>query len=298
MTDHFISLSQFSSSQILTLLEKAQKFSLNVHSNRLRDKIFVNMFYEPSTRTRCSFEIAAKRLGANIINFSPEVSSLQKGESIYDTLKCFESFDVDGLIIRHTDDYLLERMKSQIKVPMINGGAGKNDHPSQTLLDLLTLKQEFGKLKGLKIAICGDIKHSRVARSFENICQHFQIKLFFCGPELLLPTKDKENLKGEIQDFDQILPEVDAVMMLRIQIERHSDLDLNKDLYFEKFGLTVDRINRMKSNAIILHPGPFCRGVEIADSAIEHDKSRIFKQMSNGVFARMAILDSIIKGFS
>lgn len=284
MIKHFLSLSSFSKDQLWDLLMKAHSFSVQASfPPSLQNKIIANVFYEPSTRTRCSFEIAAKRLGAEVVNFSPETSSVKKGETIYDTLRSLESLGVDSIVLRHSDDRVFDELQGKIQCPMINAGAGKYEHPTQGLLDLLTLYQEFGKLEGLKIAVCGDIKHSRVAGSLMVAAKHFGMEVFACGPEALV--------SGERSDFDSVLPEVDAVMMLRIQLERHDGLELDAKTYRDAFGLTSERVKRLKPKAIIMHPGPFNRGVEIDDEIVEHPQSRIFKQMSNGVFARMSVLE-------
>lgn len=299
MIKHFLSLSSFSSLDLQALIDRANYFFLHqrqpdkIH-HLLKHKIIANAFYEPSTRTRCSFEIAAKRLGAEVVNFVPENSSVKKGETVYDTLKTLESLGVDSIVLRHADDNVLDLLHGKFDLPLINAGAGKTEHPSQGLLDLLTLYQEFGKLKGLKIAVCGDIKHSRVAGSLMIAAEIFGMQIYLCGPDSLLPHLQKDFIKKA--NFDEILPEVDAVMMLRIQLERHESLELNAPEYNKQFGLTSDRVNKMKKDAIILHPGPFNRGVEIDDEVVEHRQSRIFKQMSNGVFARMAILEWALSG--
>lgn len=294
MIKHFLSLASFAPHEILSLIQRAQYFYLHQNqpdkiSSILKHKIFANVFYEPSTRTRCSFEIAAKRLGADVVNFIPENSSVKKGETVYDTLKTLESLGVDGIVFRHSDDHVFDAIHGRFVLPLLNAGAGKIEHPSQGLLDLLTLYQEFGKLEGLKIAICGDIKHSRVAGSLMVAAKMFGMQIYLCGPEELLPERKEDYINQA--DFDQILPEVDAVMMLRIQLERHENLELSSATYLKQFGLTLPRVQKMKKDAIIMHPGPFNRGVEIADEVVEHEKSRIFKQMGNGVFARMAILE-------
>lgn len=294
MIKHFLSLSSFSESELLSLIDRAQYFFLHKNqpdkvSQILKNKIFANVFYEPSTRTRCSFEIAAKRLGADVVNFVPENSSVKKGETVYDTLKTLESLGVDGIVFRHSDDHIFDELSGRFQLPLVNAGAGKHEHPSQGLLDLLTLKQEFGKLQGLKVAVCGDIKHSRVAGSLMVAAEIFGMEIYLCGPESLLPTTHKSFI--HTSHFDEALSKVDAVMMLRIQLERHENLDLNPAIYHKNFGLTLERMEKMKKNAIVLHPGPFNRGIEIADEVVEHPQSRIFKQMSNGVFARMAVLE-------
>jgi aspartate carbamoyltransferase catalytic subunit len=289
MIKHFTSLASFSPSSLQSLIDRAQYFFLHQNQpdklhHHLRHKIIANAFYEPSTRTRCSFEIAAKRLGADVVNFSPENSSVKKGETVYDTLKTLESLGVDAIVMRHSDDHIFESLQEKFQTPLINAGAGKYEHPSQGLLDLLTLHQEFGKLQGLKIAVCGDIKHSRVAGSLMVAAEKFGMTIHLCGPDALVPNTNKAN-------FDDVIPEVDAVMMLRIQLERHESLDLDPQKYHHQFGLDEKRVQRMKREAIILHPGPFNRGVEISDEIVEHKQSRIFKQMGNGVHARMAILE-------
>lgn len=299
MIKHFLSLSSFSSSDLQALINRAHFFSLETkHPDKighlLKNKIFANVFYEPSTRTRCSFEIAAKRLGAEVVNFVPENSSVKKGETVYDTLKTLESLGVDGIVFRHSDDHVFDFLHHKFDLPLLNAGAGKNEHPSQGLLDLLTLQQEFGKLEGLNIAVCGDIKHSRVAGSLMVAAEKFKFNVFLCGPESLIQeTRNTHVFKSH---FDEILPQVDAIMMLRIQLERHDELELDPVSYHKQFGLNQKRMSSMRKEAIILHPGPFNRGVEISDDIVEHEQSRIFKQMSNGVFARMAILEWAIQG--
>jgi aspartate carbamoyltransferase catalytic subunit len=299
MIKHFLSLSNFSTQDLSSLIDRAQFFfQQNSKPDEthavLKDKIISNLFYEPSTRTRCSFEIAAKKLGAHVINLQPENSSVKKGETVYDTLKTFEALGSDGIILRHQDDHVFEELRSKISVPLINAGAGKFEHPSQGLLDLLTLKQEFGKLEGLKIAVCGDIKHSRVAGSLMVAAEKFGMEIFLCGPETLLPKRTEKYLHSA--NLDDVLPKIDAIMMLRIQLERHESLELDSKTYHEQFGLNLKRVKIMKKNAIIMHPGPFNRGIELSDEVVEHHQSRIFKQVSNGVFSRMAILEWALRG--
>ncbi len=294
MIKHFLSLSSFSESQLYSLIDRSHFFSLHHKTpdkinQLLKDKIFANVFYEPSTRTRCSFEVAAKRLGAQVVNFVPENSSVKKGETVYDTLRSLESLGLDGIILRHADDNVFDELQERIRVPLLNAGAGKYEHPSQGLLDLLTLHQEFKKLTGLKIAVCGDVKHSRVAGSLMVSAEKFGMELFLCGPQSLLPETGKPHIKKA--NFDEVIKDVDAVMMLRIQLERHEHLDLDQATYHRDFGLSLERLGTLRKHAIVLHPGPFNRGLEISDEVVEHPKSRIFKQMSNGVFARMAVLE-------
>lgn len=298
MIKHFLSLSSIPNSHILSLIDRAVFFSLQKNQpdkfhHLLKNKIVANIFYEPSTRTRISFEVAAKKLGADVVNFTPENSSVKKGETVYDTLKTLENLEIDALILRHSDDHIFDSLQNKISKPIINAGAGKFEHPSQGLLDLVTLYQEFGKLEGLKVAVCGDIKYSRVAGSLFVAAKKFGMKIFICGPKILMPDEYDSTYIQQI-DFDEAITQVDAVMMLRIQLERHIGLELDAKSYHQEFGLTLSRVEKMKDHAIIMHPGPFNRGIEISDEVVEHSKSRIFKQVNNGVFARMAILEWII----
>ncbi|HLW57061.1 MAG TPA: aspartate carbamoyltransferase catalytic subunit [Bacteriovoracaceae bacterium] len=291
MIKHFLALANFSSTEIGEFVDRAYSFSLLKNSpdkinHLLKNKIFSNAFFEASTRTRSSFEIAAKRLGGDIVNFWPESSSTKKGETVHDTLKCLENLGVDGIILRHSDDSLIEQLAHKLNTPLINAGAGKFEHPSQGLLDLLTLKKEFGELKGLRVGICGDILHSRVAGSMMVAAKKLGFEVVLMGPENLIP---KNNFKHA--DFDKTLPHLDAIMMLRIQHERHEGIFLNQTDYREAFGMTAKRASKLASHTIIMHPGPFNRGVEIDDEAIEHPNSRIWAQMENGVYARMSILE-------
>jgi len=295
MINHFLTLSNLSIETILSLLKRAQDFEFSSPSQFnqiLKNKIIANVFYEPSTRTRCSFEIAAKKLGAEVINFSPDHSSVKKGESLYDTLKTFESLGVDAIILRHSDDHIFDTLAHKIKIPLINAGAGRFEHPSQGLLDLYTIQKEFKTLENLNIGICGDIKHSRVAGSMIVAAEKFKMNLFFSGPSELQRTELKA-FRYE-KNFDDLITKVDALMMLRIQFERHENLELNEKDYLRLYGLNSERTSKMKNHSIIMHPGPFNRNIEIADEVIEHPKSRIFEQVKNGVYTRMSLLEYVL----
>jgi aspartate carbamoyltransferase catalytic subunit len=288
MVKHFLSLANLSVSEIDSLLDRSHFFSQNSdHDSLLKNKVIALVFYEPSTRTRCSFEMAAYKLGARIINFSPENTSVKKGETVYDTLKTLESIGVDAIVLRHSDDNICDELQNKLKIPLINAGAGKQEHPSQGLLDLLTLRNEFGHLQGLNVGLCGDIKHSRVAGSMMVAASKYEMNLLLSGPDQLLPSA------GTL--FDEALETVDAMIMLRIQLERHQSLEINAQIYREKYGMSLARAARMKEKAIIMHPGPFNRGVEIDDDIVEHSRSRIFNQVQNGVYTRMAILENIVR---
>ena len=257
----------------------------------LENKVVANLFFENSTRTKFSFEIAALRLGAKTLNFNESNSSRTKGESLYDTLKTFESLGIDTAIIRHSDDHFIENSTRDFSFSIINGGAGKFEHPSQSLLDLFTIQEEFKSLEGLTVAICGDINSSRVAKSNIRIFQKMGIKVLLCGPDTLLP-KDENLLphckKSSVRDAAKV---ADVMMFLRIQHERHEAFELDIKNYNQEYGLNDEVMSLLKEESIIMHPGPVNRDVEIKTNLVEHPKSRIFKQIENGVYTRMAILD-------
>lgn len=289
---HLLVSNDLTRDDILSILEKAHFFSQQTQFKKsYSNKVVANLFFENSTRTRFSFEIAEKKLGADVINFIAESSSLAKGESLEDTLKTLQAIGVNVAVVRHSDDYLLHNLKNSTELSLINAGAGKKEHPSQGLLDLLTIQQEFGTLDNLKIAIVGDVKYSRVAGSFMGYTKNFNSKVYICGPEQVIPNQEDLPEHCELANLDDIIDQVDVLMLLRIQTERHVGLEINKEDYLPYYGLNHERIAMMKEKSIIMHPAPVNRGVEIASDLVEHSKSRIFKQMSNGVFTRMAILE-------
>ncbi|HAI79602.1 MAG TPA: aspartate carbamoyltransferase, partial [Chryseobacterium sp.] len=247
--------------------------------------------------TKTSFDLAQRKLGLHVVPFDVTASSVNKGESLYDTVKTFESLGVNLTVIRHKQDKYYEELKN-ISIPVINGGDGSGNHPSQTLLDLMTIQQEFGKFKGLKIGIVGDVKHSRVANSNAEALRKLGAKVYFSGPEKWFD--EGTIINGTYLSIDDLVTEVDVVMLLRIQHERHGEkMKISLESYHRKFGLTKEREKMMKKGAIIMHPAPINRGVEIAGELVECERSRIFQQMKNGVFARMAILKDALesKGF-
>ena len=210
---------------------------------------------------------------------------MNKGESFYDTVKTFESFGIDALVIRSSKNEYYKQLVDRIHVPILNAGDGTKDHPTQSLLDLLTIRQEFGSFEGLKIAIVGDIKHSRVAHTNIEIMERLGMECYVSGPE-----EFKEEGYRYI-DLDEAVANMDVLMLLRVQHERHaSAMQISKEEYHQRFGLNMQRVMKMKEKAIIMHPAPFNRNVEIADDVVECEKSRIFKQINNGVYVRMAAL--------
>ncbi|WP_349410437.1 aspartate carbamoyltransferase catalytic subunit [Pseudalkalibacillus sp. SCS-8] len=287
--NHLLTIDTLSPTRIEYLLKRAQYIlDRNFDVSEPTEKRFVaNLFYEPSTRTKFSFEVAEKRLGLHVLNFEAEGSSVQKGESLYDTVRTLEAIGAEAVIIRHNEDRYFQQLQD-VGIPILNAGDGCGNHPTQSLLDLLTIQQEFIVLQGLTVAIIGDLRHSRVARSNASLLTKMGAKVLFSGPEQWFDT---EMPNGTYVPIDQAIKEADAVMMLRIQHERHADImDLTKEQYHQQFGLTVERERLMKNQSIILHPAPVNRGVEIADELVECGRSRIFKQMTNGVAIRMAVL--------
>ncbi|WP_332020987.1 aspartate carbamoyltransferase catalytic subunit [Kaistella sp.] len=283
--------------KINVLLKSAQEFAEG-KTVKAVDEIYVsNLFFEDSTRTKTSFDLAQRKLGLHVVPFDVTASSVNKGESLYDTVKTLESLGVNLTVIRHKQDKYYEELKN-ISIPVINGGDGSGNHPSQTLLDLMTIQQEFGKFKGLKIGIVGDVKHSRVANSNAEALRKLGAKVYFSGPEKWFD--EGTIINGTYLSIDDLVTEVDVVMLLRIQHERHGEkMKISLESYHRKFGLTKEREKVMKKGAIIMHPAPINRGVEIAGELVECERSRIFQQMKNGVFARMAILKDALesKGF-
>lgn len=288
---NLLELADISNDEIYAILKEAEQFQQGKHWTVPGQMFACNLFFEPSTRTRFSFEIAEKKLGLDVIQFSVEHSSVQKGETLYDTVRTLEEIGVNVVVIRHHEDCFYKDLLGKISIPIINAGDGCGNHPTQSLLDLLTIYQEFQTFEGLNIVIVGDIKHSRVARSNAHVLRRLGADVKISGPEYWY-----DDALGEYIDFDEAVESADVLMMLRIQHERHSkngDFVTLKE-YHRKFGLTKEREKRMKETSIVMHPGPVNRNVEIASELVESPKSRIFKQMHNGVYVRMAVLKRLL----
>lgn len=292
-----IKLSRLTIEEIEKILDEASEFAKGKVS-KAKDEIYVsNMFFEDSTRTKMSFEIAQKKLGLNIVNFDAEKSSLKKGETLMDTIRTLEAIGIELAVIRHSKTRYFDELK-EAKLAIVNAGDGIGTHPTQAILDALTIKQEFGKIEGLKVGIIGDVKHSRVANSTSMLLRRLGAKVNFSGPEFLFD--EAMLINGIYHPIDEIIKESDVIIMLRVQNERHQEgIKINTEDYLKKYGLTKERERKMKLGAIIMHPAPINRGVEIDDELVDCPRSRIFKQMENGVFARMAILKRSLqnKGF-
>ncbi|WP_226665809.1 aspartate carbamoyltransferase catalytic subunit [Metabacillus litoralis] len=283
---NLLMMNELTNEEIIEILYDAQQYKLG-NGWKPSEMMFVsNLFFEPSTRTRFSFEVAEKKLGLEVLNFSAEHSSVQKGETLYDTVKTLESIGANAVVIRHQEDHFFEDLIGKVSIPIINAGDGCGHHPTQSLLDLLTIQQEFGSFKDLTVSIHGDIKHSRVARSNAEVLTRLGAKVLFSGPK---EWQDPLNNNGTYVEVDEAISQSDVVMLLRIQHERHEQ-KANAQNYLSQYGLTKERAKQMNNQAIIMHPAPVNRDVEIDGDLIECERSRIFKQMENGVFARMAVL--------
>lgn len=250
--------------------------------------LIANLFFEPSTRTRFSFETAEKRLGFQVLNFSSGTSSTQKGESLYDTVRTMQAIGAQAVVIRHRQEAYYHDLIHGIELPILNAGDGAGNHPTQALLDLLTLRQEFLLFRGLTVAIIGDLRYSRVARSDAEVLSRLGCRVLLSGPE----EWKNDSLPGEYKPVDEAVRAADAVIMLRIQHERHEQaMKMTKEAYHRCYGLTRERAAAMKQGGIIMHPGPVNRGVELDSDLVESGRSRYFKQISNGVAVRMASLE-------
>ena len=269
----------------------------------LRGRTIVNLFAEDSTRTRISFEAAAKRLSADVINFSAKGSSVSKGESLKDTAQTLQAMGADAVIIRHSASGAAQRLADLewMSGSVVNAGDGTHEHPSQALLDAFTIRKHLGKgqedLQGLRIAIVGDVLHSRVARSNVLLLTKLGAHVTLVAPPTLLPVGVETWPVDISYDFDEVISHVDVVMMLRIQLERMSELFFpNAREYSRYFGLTLDRLRTLNPNAIVMHPGPMNRGLEITADAADSARSVIVEQVTNGVNVRMAILYILLAG--
>ncbi|WP_294174382.1 aspartate carbamoyltransferase catalytic subunit [uncultured Sphingomonas sp.] len=286
-----LSIDSLTDEQIDGLLETADLFTRRGGgSTRYAGRIVFNLFYENSTRTLMSFAAAAARLGAVPLTLPVEQSSIKKGETLADTARTLNAMGPDALVMRHGEDGSVAEVAQLMDCPVLNAGDGTNEHPTQALLDALTLRQHFGRIEGLTVAICGDIRHSRVARSNRKLLERLGATVRLAGPPPLLP----DDLPGG-GAIDEAVRGADAVMMLRIQRERLAEeLGDSPGEYLASYGLTVERLAQAAPHAVVLHPGPMNRGVEIADEIADHPRSLILRQVANGVAMRMAVLDLLL----
>ena len=265
----------------------------------LRGRTMVNLFYEDSTRTRISFEAAAKRLSADVITFSAKGSSVSKGESLKDTALTLQSMGADAVVIRHSASGAPHRLAGWIEGSVVNAGDGTHEHPTQALLDAYTMRSRLGRLSGLTVAIVGDVLHSRVARSNVLLLHTLGADVTLVGPPTLLPVGVDAWPVKTSYDLDAVLPTADVVMMLRVQRERMDDAFFPSEReYSRRYGLDAARLRRMPEHAIVMHPGPMNRGMEIAAEVADSPRSTIVEQVANGVSVRMAVLYLLLGGIS
>jgi aspartate carbamoyltransferase catalytic subunit len=306
---HLLTLEGLPRELLLQLLDRAAQFRAHPQAGaafrqRLAGTAVCTLFFEPSTRTRSSFQLAAMRLGADVLNFDASTSSTSKGESATDTLRTLEAMGVRGFVVRHHDDgavVALARAAGE-GTALVNGGDGRSDHPTQGLLDMLTLRQARGEdLSRLKILLVGDVRHSRVARSDLHALRALGAgsaaggELRVCGPRSLLPEDGTLAGCTVFDDFDAALDGADAVMLLRLQRERMAEgLVASLEDYHRDYGLTAGRLCRAAPDAVVLHPGPMNRGVEIDDAVADGAHSLVRQQVANGVAVRMAVLEALL----
>ncbi|MDF5756801.1 aspartate carbamoyltransferase catalytic subunit [Spongiactinospora sp. TRM90649] len=302
MNRHLISAADLGRDDALLILDTADELSrVSERSIKklptLRGRTVVNLFFEDSTRTRISFEAAAKRLSADVINFSAKGSSVSKGESLKDTALTLQAMGADAVVIRHSASGAPHRLAAWVDGSVVNAGDGTHEHPTQALLDAFTMRRRLGVLDGRRIAIVGDVLHSRVARSNVLLLHTLGAEVTLVAPPTLLPVT-VESWPCEVSyDLDSVLPKSDAVMMLRVQKERMNDAFFpSAREYSRRYGLDRDRLARMPEDAIVMHPGPMNRGMEIAAEVADSARSTIVEQVANGVTIRMAVLYLLLGG--
>ena len=295
---HLLTAEALTDREVMGLIRRAGEFKQGAKWHPEERQYFAtNLYFENSARTHKSFEVAEKKLGLEVIEFEASRSSVQKGETLYDTVLTMSAIGVDVAVIRHgKENYYDELIQSKtIQCSIINGGDGSGQHPTQCLLDLMTIYEEFGGFEGLKVAIVGDITHSRVAKSNMQLLNRLGAEIYFSGPEEWYDHQF--DVYGQYVPLDEIVEKVDVMMLLRVQHERHDGKEsFSKEGYHLEYGLTNERATRLQKHAIIMHPAPVNRDVELADELVESLQSRIVAQMSNGVFMRMAILEAILHG--
>lgn len=293
---HLLTLHELSRDELLYVLDTAQSFQeVSTRSIKkvpaLRGRVVVNMFFEESTRTRISFELAAQRLGADVLDFAEKLSSTQKGESLVDTARTIEAMGVDIMVLRHPSAGAALDLTRAVNCCVINAGDGQHAHPTQGLLDLFTIRERKGRFDGLNVAIVGDIAHSRVARSDLQGLRKLGAIVTLVGPPTLVPRAFEQLGARVTHDFDAVLGEMDVISMLRIQKERiTSSVFPSVREYVQLFGMTRERLARCKPDVLIMHPGPVNRGIELAADVADGPHSSILRQVTNGLAVRMAVL--------
>jgi aspartate carbamoyltransferase catalytic subunit len=296
--NHLLSAADLSADQIRFLLDRAKSFAEPVRRGEnldlLKGKTVVNLFYENSTRTRLSFELATRKLGASTLNFTTSASSVAKGETLIDTSKNIQAMGPHCIVVRHASAGSPQFLAKNLRIPIVNAGDGFHEHPTQALLDAFTIEEKLSSVKGKRIVILGDIAHSRVARSNISILKKLGASVAVCGPPTLLPPQPEVLGVDYSYRPDTLLKDADVIMALRIQRERQNKMQLpSLDEYSKFWGLTRERAQSLKKNVIILHPGPINRGVEMDPEVADGPLSVILDQVFNGILVRMAVLATV-----
>ncbi|MBS1856602.1 MAG: aspartate carbamoyltransferase catalytic subunit [Acidobacteria bacterium] len=301
MPEGLLGIEELDRGQIEAILQRAKHFQpMQSQSlkklDTLRGKMIVNLFYEASTRTRTSFEIAAKRLGADAVSITASGSSVTKGESLVDTLNTLAAMRPDAIVMRHAASGAPHFLARHLPTPIINAGDGTHEHPTQALLDARTILDRKGKLTGLRVAIIGDIAHSRVARSNVHLLARFGAEIVLCGPASLLPAELQHLAPGVTltTDIRTAIRNADVIMMLRVQLERQHEAAFPASEYFRFYGLQLGHLDLAKPDAIVMHPGPINRGRELSSEVADFQRSVILNQVENGIAVRMAVLEKVI----
>jgi aspartate carbamoyltransferase catalytic subunit len=285
--------------EIEAILERARFFQRGERNSKfeaLRGRMIVNLFFEASTRTRVSFEIAARRLSADTVSIAAQGSSVSKGESLVDTLNTLGAMRPSAIVMRHSASGAPHFLARHLQIPIVNAGDGTHEHPTQALLDALTILDRLPGLEGLRVAIIGDIAHSRVARSNVHLLSRFGASVVLCGPPSLLP-KELAQLAPGVEltcDMREALRDADVIMMLRVQLERQHEAPMAAGEYFRFYGLRQEHMELAKPDAIVMHPGPINRGRELSSEVADSQRSVILNQVENGIAVRMAVLERIL----
>lgn len=301
---HLLGLADLTAEEIYSILDTARSFReiLERPIKRLptlQGKTVVNLFFEPSTRTRISFELAEKRMSADIVNFSASASSVKKGETLIDTVRNIEAMKIDMVVVRHSSPGAPHLLSRFVKAHVINAGDGGHEHPTQALLDMMTIREKLGTLQGVTVALVGDISHSRVALSNIYGLTKVGARVLVCGPTTLIP-RHIEKLGVEVyHNVDEVIPQADVINILRLQLERQrKGLFPSLREYHNYFGITRERLEKASHPLLIMHPGPMNRGVEISSNVADSEHSVILEQVTNGVAVRMAVLYLLAGGKS
>ncbi len=298
-----LGIEELTREEVQAILDRARHFQVGPGQrfrkfDLLKGRMVVNLFFENSTRTRTSFELAAKGLGADAVSITAQASSVSKGESLVDTLNTLGAMRPDAIIMRHSASGAPHFLQRHLGIPIINAGDGTHEHPTQALLDARTILDRGKSLGGLRVAIIGDIAHSRVARSNVYLLSKYGADIVLCGPASLLPMELKQLAPGVTltTDMDEAIRDADVIMMLRVQLERQHEAAFPASEYFPFYGLRLEHLKLAKPDVIVMHPGPINRGREISSEVADSQRSAILNQVENGISVRMAVLERVLGG--